>query len=110
LSRSDLLQSKTVAAMTPDVGSLMWWPARAVLGDVTALAGVLAVSLLLLAAVIALVAPRFGDYAIAATGVGASPATRARRSSGFVSPRRKRRSAARNGYCSAAIRGSPRRR
>jgi ABC-2 type transport system permease protein len=83
LSRSDLLQSKTVAAMTPDVGSLMWWPARAVLGDVTALAGVLAVSLLLLAAVIALVAPRFGDYAIAATGVGASPATRARRSSGF---------------------------
>jgi ABC-2 type transport system permease protein len=83
LSRSDLLQSKTVAAMTPDVGSLMWWPARAVLGDVTALAGVLAVSFILLAAVIALVAPRFGDYAIAATGVGASPASRARRSNGF---------------------------
>ena len=28
--------------MAPDVGSLLWWPARAVLGDGTALAGVLA--------------------------------------------------------------------
>jgi ABC-2 type transport system permease protein len=83
LSRSDVLQSKTLAAMAPDVGSLMWWPARAALGDGVALAALLAVSFILLAAVIALVAPRFGDYAIAATGAAASPAGRARRASVF---------------------------
>jgi ABC-2 type transport system permease protein len=37
----------------------------------------------LLAAVIALVAPRFGEYAMAASGAGASPASRAGRSNGF---------------------------
>jgi ABC-2 type transport system permease protein len=39
--------------------------------------------------VIALVAPRFGDYAIAASGAGASPAARPRRATSFrvASPR-----------------------
>jgi ABC-2 type transport system permease protein len=83
LSRGDLLRSKTVLALAPDVGSVVWWPARAVLGDVTALAGVLAVSFILLAVVIALVAPRFGEYAMAASGAGASPASRTRQSTGF---------------------------
>jgi ABC-2 type transport system permease protein len=83
LSRSDVLQSKTLQILAPDVGSFIWWPARAVLGDWTALAGVLALSLALLAAVIALVAPRFGDYAMAASGAGAAPASRVRRGSGF---------------------------
>jgi ABC-2 type transport system permease protein len=83
LSRGDVLRSETVLALAPDVGSLLWWPARAVLGDVTALAGVLAVGFILLAAVVALVAPRFGDYAMAASGAGASPASRARGGSGF---------------------------
>ena len=67
----------------------VWWPARAVLGDVAALAAVLAASFVLLAAAIALVAPRFGDYAIAAAGaVGCRGAPRAR-SSAFrqASPR-----------------------
>ncbi len=83
LSRGDVLQSKAVQAIAPDVGSVFWWPARAVLGDVTALAALLAVSFILLAAVIALVAPRFGDYAMAASGADASPASRARRGHGF---------------------------
>jgi ABC-2 type transport system permease protein len=83
LSRADILQSKTLAAIAPDADSLMWWPARAVFGDATALAGVLIVSFILLAAVIALVAPRFGDYAIAASGAGAAPTSRTRRGSGF---------------------------
>jgi ABC-2 type transport system permease protein len=83
LSRGDLLRSKTALALAPDVGSVVWWPARAVLGDLTALAAVLALSFILLAAVIALVAPRFGDYAMAASGAGASPASRARQSAGF---------------------------
>jgi len=89
ISRSDVLQSKTLAALAPDLDSVLWWPARAVLGDLTALAGVVAASFILLAAVIALVAPRFGDYAMAASGAGATPAVRARGTSGFrvASPR-----------------------
>jgi ABC-2 type transport system permease protein len=83
LSRADVLQSQTLAALAPDPGSVAWWPARAVLGELPALAAVLAASFFLLAAVIALVAPRFGDYAIAASGAGASPAARMRRAKSF---------------------------
>jgi len=83
LSRADVLQSKTLAALAPDLGSALWWPARAALGELPALAAVLAASFLLLAAVIALVAPRFGDYAIAACGAGASPAAGTGRAKAF---------------------------
>ena len=83
LSRSDVLQSKTLAALAPNVDSVVWWPARALTGDRTALVGVLVVSFALLAAVIALVAPRFGAYAMAASGVGAGGSARAQRASGF---------------------------
>jgi len=90
LSRSDVLQSDAVAALTPDVGSVVWWPARAVLGDAWALLGVIAASLILLAAVIAAVSPRFGEYAVTAAGSAASPARRARVRTAFraASPRR----------------------
>ena len=89
LSRADVLQSQTLEALAPDLASALWWPARAVLGDLPALAAVLTASVVLLAAVIALVAPRFGDYAIAASGAGASPAARPRRATSFrvASPR-----------------------
>jgi ABC-2 type transport system permease protein len=89
LSRADVPQSQTLEALAPDLTSAFWWPARAVLGDIPALAAVLAASFVLLAAVIALVAPRFGDYAIAASGAGASPAARTRRAKSFsvASPR-----------------------
>jgi ABC-2 type transport system permease protein len=79
ISRIAVLQSSTLLALAPDVGSVLWWPARAALGEVLPLIAVLAVSFALLAAVIALVAPRFGEYAIAAAGVGHSSVTRARR-------------------------------
>ncbi len=89
LSRSDMLQSQTLEALAPGLGSALWWPARAVLGNVPALIVVLAVSFVLLAAVIALVAPRFGEYAIAASGIGAEPGARTRRTRSFsvTSPR-----------------------
>ena len=89
LSRADVLQSQTLEALAPDLTSVLWWPARAVLGDIPALAAVLTASVVLLAAVIALVVPRFGDYAIAASGAGASPAARTRRATSFrvASPR-----------------------
>ena len=77
VSRATLLQSPTVLALSPDADSIVWSPARAVFGDPLALASVLASSFVLLAAAIAFVAPRFADYAVAATGsVGSSASTR----------------------------------
>jgi ABC-2 type transport system permease protein len=60
------------------------------MGDWLALTGVLAVSLALLAAAIVLVAPRFGELAVAATGIGASAVSQTGRQSAFrkTSPRR----------------------
>jgi ABC-2 type transport system permease protein len=91
ISRVAVLRSETVLALAPDVGSVLWWPARAALGDGFALAGVLAVSMAMLAAAIAFVAPRFGEYAIAAAGAGHSSSAAVRRSTAFRrkgSPRR----------------------
>jgi ABC-2 type transport system permease protein len=69
LSRVDILRSDAFVALAPDVGSLLYWPARAMLGDPTALAGVLMVGLMLLGAAVLMFSPRFGDHAIAAAGV-----------------------------------------
>jgi ABC-2 type transport system permease protein len=61
-----------------------------VLGDGGALLGVLALSLILLAAAIAAVAPRLGEYTLMAASVDHAPSGRARRAVGFraTSPRR----------------------
>ncbi len=83
ISRVAVLQSDTLLALAPDAGSVLWWPARAALGDGWALAGVLAASVLILVAAIAFVAPRFGEYAIAAAGAGNSSAAAVRRSTTF---------------------------
>jgi ABC-2 type transport system permease protein len=90
LSRVSVLQSQTVLALAPDAGSIIWWPARAALGDGMALAGVLAASFILLAAAIVFVSPRFGEYAITAAGAAGSTVSRTRRPAAFrrTSPRR----------------------
>ena len=89
LSRVSVLQSQTALALLPDAGSLVWWPARAALGDGMALTGVLASSFVLLAAAIAVVAPRFGEYAMTAVGSAGSSIGRGRQDSAFrpTSPR-----------------------
>jgi ABC-2 type transport system permease protein len=89
LSRTDVLQSQTLQALAPDLGSAVWWPALAALGDVPALAAVLAAGALALAAAIALLAPRFADVAIVASADAASPAAPSRRANSFrsASPR-----------------------
>ena len=69
LSRTEILGSSALVALAPESGSILYWPARAAVGDLTALAGVLGFSVLLLGAAIALFAPRFGDCALAAGGV-----------------------------------------
>ena len=52
LSRMVFLESDTLVALVPEIDSLVWWPARAALGDLTALAVVLGGSLALLGAAI----------------------------------------------------------
>jgi ABC-2 type transport system permease protein len=90
ISRVSVLQSSAVLTHAPDLASIVWWPARAAMGDWLALIGVLAVSFALLIAAIALVSPRFGEYATAAAGAAASGVSQTGRQSAFkkTSPRR----------------------
>jgi ABC-2 type transport system permease protein len=89
LSRFAVLRSATLLEHAPGVGSMLWWPARAALGDGADLAVVFGGSLALLAAAIVIFSPRFGDHAIAAAGVSAT-VTRQRGPHGLLrgSPRR----------------------
>jgi ABC-2 type transport system permease protein len=75
LSRLALLASAPIVALAPDTDSILWWPARAAIGDLGAVASLLAASVSLLGFSIAIVAPRFADCATAAAGmVPAAPA------------------------------------
>jgi ABC-2 type transport system permease protein len=89
LSRFAFLQSETLVALAPDVASLVWWPARAMLGDWEALAAVAVASSVLLGAAIFFFSARFGEHAIAAAGV-ANARVRQTRSAAFsnASPKR----------------------
>jgi ABC-2 type transport system permease protein len=82
LSRLAILQSDAVVAQAPDPASIVWWPARAILGDAAALGAVFAVGAVLLAAAIMAFAPRFGEHAIAAAGASHT-VTRQRRAGGI---------------------------
>jgi ABC-2 type transport system permease protein len=67
LSRFAVLTSDAAAGFAPDPDSILWWPARAALGDIEALLLLLSASLLLLGAVMAIFSPRFADTAIGAS-------------------------------------------
>ncbi len=67
LSRFAVLTSDAAAGFAPDADSMMWWPARAVLGDGEALLLLLAGGLLLLGAVMAIFSSRFADTAVRAS-------------------------------------------
>jgi ABC-2 type transport system permease protein len=69
LSRLALLASAPIVTLAPDPDSILWWPARAALGDLGAVAWLLAASAALLALSIAIVAPRFADCATAAASM-----------------------------------------
>jgi ABC-2 type transport system permease protein len=83
ISRASVLQSQAVLAHAPDLDSIVWWPARAALGDIIPLVGVLALGLALLGIAIVLVAPRFGEYALVAAGTGNFSHAGARRQTAF---------------------------
>ena len=68
-SRLEFLRSDDVVALAPGLGSLLWWPALAAMGDRLSLAAVLLVSFGLLALVIHFSSVKFGDYVLAAAGV-----------------------------------------
>ena len=80
LSRATALQSNWIMTHAPEAASLFWWPARAVLGDYAALAGVVLLGAASLGAAVALFSARFGEHAVAAAGVS-SAVVRQRRGS-----------------------------
>jgi len=72
ISRVSLLVSESFVQNAPAPGSFIYWPARAILADASALLIVVAFGVALLALAIAVFASRFGEHAIAAASV--SPA------------------------------------
>ena len=84
LSRFAVLTSDAAAAFAPGLDSLMWWPARAALGDGEALLLLLAGGLVLLGAVMAVFSPRFADTAVSVSA-HATPAHRGTRATPFRS-------------------------
>jgi ABC-2 type transport system permease protein len=82
LSRFAVLTSGTIAGFAPDAESLIWWPARAVLGDGHALLSLVAGGLVLLGAVMAAFSARFADTAMRVSS-NAIPARRASRTGAF---------------------------
>src|SRR5580704_10483746 len=79
LSRFAVLTSDAAAAFAPDGDSVVWWPARAALGDAEALLLLLAGGLLLLGVVMAIFSPRFADTAVSVSAHAApSQQTRAK--------------------------------
>jgi ABC-2 type transport system permease protein len=75
LSRFAVLTSDAAAALAPDLDSLLWWPARAMLGDGEALLCVMAAGLVMLGVVMTIYSPRFAGYVISVSAT-ASPAHR----------------------------------
>jgi ABC-2 type transport system permease protein len=72
LSRFAVLTSDAAAAYAPDGDSLLWWPARAMLGDAQALLLLLSVALVVLGIVMTIFSPRFADTAVTASAHAAS--------------------------------------
>ena len=84
LSRFAVLTSDTAAAHAPGSESVVWWPARAALGDTEALLLLLACGFLLLGAVMVSFSANFADTAVRAS-TGATSARRSSRTRPFRS-------------------------
>ncbi|HSR54893.1 MAG TPA: permease, partial [Alphaproteobacteria bacterium] len=75
-ARLAFLTSDPVVAMAPDETSLIWWPARAAMGDIGALGLLIVIGAGALALVIRTQASGFGNYVIAAAGMEESTTRR----------------------------------
>ncbi len=82
LSRFAVLTSDAAAAWAPDADSIVWWPARATLGDSEALLLLLAFGLMLLGVVMAIFSRRFAETAIRVSA-NATPARQGSRATIF---------------------------
>lgn len=67
ITRMAALQAAVLDKLALDENSALWWPARAILGEPMALAVLLGLGFIVLAAAIHVVAPRFGQFALAAS-------------------------------------------
>jgi ABC-2 type transport system permease protein len=74
--RLAFLQSDTVISIVPEPGSLLWCLAYAMMGHAIPLAVLAGTGVLSLGVVIAVFAPRFGLFVLAAAGVAEAPARR----------------------------------
>ena len=70
-------------AIAPGPESPFWWPARAIMGDVPALVGVLVTSVVLLGAAMLVFSGRFAENATAAAGISATTIRQRRRAGAF---------------------------
>ncbi|MEO6841522.1 MAG: permease [Bradyrhizobium sp.] len=82
LSRFAVLTSDSAAAFAPDTDSIIWWPARAALGDSEALLLLLALGLFLLGTVMAIFSRQFANTAVRVSA-NASPTARGSRTTAF---------------------------
>jgi ABC-2 type transport system permease protein len=82
LSRFAILTSDAAAAFAPDTDSIVWWPARAALGDGETLLLLLAGGLMLLGGVMAIFSARFADTAVSVSA-NAAPAHQGSRAKAF---------------------------
>jgi ABC-2 type transport system permease protein len=83
LSRMAWLTSAPALALAPARDSLLWWPARAVLGDPMPLAAMLIASAVMLAIVLRALAGRLAAAAREAAGAAMSPPPARRHAGGF---------------------------
>src|SRR4051812_124898 len=71
LSRFAVLTSDAAAAFAPNADSVLWWPARAAVGEIGPLLRLLAGGLILLGAVMVALSPRFSEIAMRASATAA---------------------------------------
>lgn len=81
LSRFAALQSDLLRRIAPGSDSMFWWPARAIMGDASALLGVFVISIVCLGAAVAIFSGTFAGHATAAAGVSATSIRQRRRDS-----------------------------
>lgn len=83
ISQFTLMRSAELLRLTPGVDSLVWWPARAILGEPLALTAALAASTMFLGVAIRFFSRRFADDARAAVNVETPTRRRHQRAHGF---------------------------
>jgi ABC-2 type transport system permease protein len=69
ITRAPVARLDIFEGLAPDPGALLWWPARATVGELVPLVTVCLVSLLALVGAIAVFAPRFGPLVLATAGL-----------------------------------------